>query len=143
MVSGAETVTLADGRTLNQRQLYVEALRCAPTDADAYFNLGRLLSGSETVTLADAVRKLSGLPAANLGIARRGIVKVGNYADLAIFDPAKFGDTATFAKPQSYAVGMRHVFVNGVQVLKDGEHTGAKPGRVVAGPGTGKCVPRG
>ena len=117
------------------------------THPRAYGNFARVLGkfarDERTVTLADAVRKLSGLPAANLGIARRGTVKVGNYADLAIFDPAKIGDTATFAKPQSYAVGMRHVFVNGMQVLKDGEHTGAKPGRVVAGPGTGKCVPMG
>ena len=111
----------------------------------AYGNVARLLGKyvreEKTTTLADAVRRLSGLPAANLGLARRGTVKVGNYADLAIFDPATVGDTATFARPQQYAVGMRHVFVNGVQVLKDGEHTGAKPGRVVAGPGTGKCVP--
>jgi N-acyl-D-amino-acid deacylase len=117
------------------------------THPRAYGNFARVLGkyarDDKTVTLADAVRKLSGLPAENLGIARRGTVKVGNYADLAIFDPAKIADTATFAKPQSYAVGMRHVFVNGVQVLKDGEHTGAKPGRVVAGPGTGKCVPMG
>ena len=117
------------------------------THPRAYGNFARVLGNyareEKTVTLADAVRKLSGLPAANLGIARRGTVKVGNYADLAIFDPAKIGDTATFAKSQSYATGMRHVFVNGVQVLKDGEHTGAKPGRVVEGPGTGKCVPSG
>jgi N-acyl-D-amino-acid deacylase len=117
------------------------------THPRAYGNFARVLGkyarDDQTVTMADAVRKLSGLPAENLGIARRGTVKVGNYADLAIFDPAKIADTSTFAKPQSYAVGMRHVFVNGVQVLKDGEHTGAKPGRVLAGPGTGKCVPMG
>jgi N-acyl-D-amino-acid deacylase len=82
---------------------------------------------------------LSGFPAANLGIKDRGVLKAGNYADVAIFDPATIGDRATFAKPQQYAVGMRHVFVNGVQVLKDGEHSGAKPGRVVKGPGTGRC----
>jgi N-acyl-D-amino-acid deacylase len=115
------------------------------THPRAYGNFARVLGkyarDEKTVTLADAIRKLSGLPAANLGIARRGTVRVGNYADLVIFDPAKIADTATFARPQNYAVGMRHVFVNGVQVLKDGEHTGAKPGRVVAGPGTGKCVP--
>jgi N-acyl-D-amino-acid deacylase len=103
--------------------------------------LGKYVREEKTLTLAEAVRRLSGFPAANLGIARRGTLKVGNYADLAIFDPKTVGDTATFAKPQQYAVGMRHVFVNGVQVLKDGAHTGAKPGRVVAGPGTGKCVP--
>jgi N-acyl-D-amino-acid deacylase len=115
------------------------------THPRAYGNFARVLGkyarDEKRLTLADAVRRLSGLPAANLGIARRGTLKVGNYADLAIFDPATVGDTATFARPQQYAIGVRHVFVNGVQVLKDGEHTGAKPGRVVAGPGTGKCVP--
>ncbi|UVO55209.1 amidohydrolase family protein [Sphingomonas sp. SUN039] len=117
------------------------------THPRAYGNFARVLGkyarDEKTLTLADAVRRLSGLPAENLRIARRGTLKVGNYADMAIFDPKTVGDTATFAKPQQYAVGMRHVFVNGVQVLKDGEHTGAKPGRVVAGPGTGKCVPVG
>lgn len=117
------------------------------THPRAYGNFARVLGkyarDEKRMTLADAVRRLSGLPAENLRIAQRGTVKVGNYADLAIFDPKTIGDTATFAKPQQYAVGMRHVFVNGVQVLKDGEHTGAKPGRVVAGPGTGKCVPVG
>jgi len=117
------------------------------THPRAYGNFARVLGkyarDERRMSLADAVRRLSGLPAENLGIARRGTLKVGNYADLAIFDPRTVGDTATFAKPQSYAAGMCHVFVNGVQVLKDGEHTGAKPGRVVAGPGTGKCVPVG
>jgi N-acyl-D-amino-acid deacylase len=66
-------------------------------------------------------------------------LRAGYFADLAIFDPKTVGDRATFAKPQQYAVGMRHVFVNGVQVVKDGEHTGAKPGRVVTGPGYNRC----
>jgi N-acyl-D-amino-acid deacylase len=113
------------------------------THPRAYGNFARVLGkyarDEKTLTLAEAVRRLSGLPAANLRIARRGTLKVGNYADMAIFDPKTVGDTATFAKPQQYAVGMRHVFVNGVQVLKNGAHTGAKPGRVVTGPGTGKC----
>jgi N-acyl-D-amino-acid deacylase len=85
------------------------------------------------------VRRLSSYPAANLGIKDRGSLKSGNFADLAIFDPRTVGDAATFAKPQQYAVGMRHVFVNGVQVLRDGAHTGAKPGRVVVGPGYNRC----
>jgi N-acyl-D-amino-acid deacylase len=102
--------------------------------------LGKYVRDEKTTPLADAVRRLTGFPAGNLGITGRGTLKSGNYADLAIFDPATIADTATFAKPQQYAVGMRHVFVNGVQVLKDGEHTGAKPGRVVTGPGTGKCA---
>lgn len=115
------------------------------THPRAYGNFARVLGkyarDEQTTPLADAVRRLSGLPAANLRLQGRGTLKSGNYADLAIFDPATIADTATFAKPQSYAVGMRHVFVNGVQVLKDGEHTGAKPGRVVTGPGTGRCAP--
>ncbi|MEP6785027.1 MAG: D-aminoacylase [Sphingomonadales bacterium] len=101
--------------------------------------LGKYVREQKTTTLADAVRRLSGFPASNLGITDRGVVKASNYADLAIFDPATVGDTATFDKPQQYATGMRHVFVNGVQVLRDGEHTGATPGKVVRGPGWKKC----
>lgn len=119
------------------------AFLLSSTHPRAYGNVARLLGkyvrDERTTTLADAVRRLSGFPATNLGIKDRGVLKAGNYADLSIFDPATIADTATFAKPQQYAVGMRHVFVNGVQVLKDGEHTGAKPGRVVTGPGLGKC----
>ncbi len=119
------------------------AFLLSSTHPRAYGNVARLLGKyvreGKTTSLADAVRRLSGFPAANLGIKGRGVLKAGNYADLAIFDPATVADTATYAKPQQYAVGMRHVFVNGVQVLKDGEHTGAKPGRVVTGPGAGKC----
>ncbi|MES2290242.1 MAG: D-aminoacylase [Pseudomonadota bacterium] len=114
------------------------------THPRAYGNVARLLGRyvreQKTTTLADAVRRLSGLPASNLGIRDRGVLKEGNFADLAIFDPKTVGDTATFDKPQQYATGMRHVFVNGVQVLRDGEHTGAKPGRVVRGPGYQRCA---
>ena len=121
------------------------AFLLSSTHPRAYGNVARLLGkyvrDEKTTTLADAVRRLTGFPAANLGIKDRGTLKIGNYADLAIFDPATIADTATYAKPQQYAVGMRHVFINGVQVLKDGEHTGAKPGRVVTGPGTGRCPP--
>ena len=82
-----------------------------------------------------AVRKLSGLPAKNLKLDRRGQLKEGYYADVVVFDPATIQDHATFVKPHQYATGVLHVFVNGVQVLEDGEHTGATPGRVVRGPG--------
>jgi N-acyl-D-amino-acid deacylase len=78
---------------------------------------------------------LTALPAAHLKIKKRGILKVGNYADITVFDPLSIQDHATFEKPHQYATGMQHVFVNGVQVLKNGEHTNAKPGRVVYGPG--------
>jgi N-acyl-D-amino-acid deacylase len=101
--------------------------------------LGKYVRDEKIVTLAEAVRRLTTLPATNLGLKDRGAIKIGYHADLAIFDPAAIRDAATFQKPQSYATGMRHVFVNGVQVLKDGEHTGATPGRFVKGPGAGRC----
>ena len=113
------------------------------THPRAYGNVARLLGkyvrDERTTTLPDAIRRLTSFPAANLGIRDRGSLKTGNFADLAIFDPKTIADRATFAQPMQYAVGMRHVFVNGVQVLRDGEHTGAKPGRVVHGPGYGRC----
>jgi len=101
--------------------------------------LGKFVRDEKALTLQEAVRKLAALPASNLGIRDRGMLRAGYHADLAVFDPAAIRDTATFEKPQSYAVGMRHVFVNGTQVLKDGEHTGALPGRFVHGPGWNRC----
>ena len=105
----------------------------------AYGNFARLLGKyvreEKIITLQEAIRKLSKLPATNLKIKKRGELKVGNYADIVIFDPEKIQDHATFEKPHQYATGMIHVFVNGIQVLKDGEHTGMKPGRFVKGPG--------
>ena len=97
--------------------------------------LGKYSRDENVISLQEAIRKLSKLPATNLKIQKRGELKVGNYCDVVIFDPAIVKDNATFEKPHQYAVGMIHVFVNGVQVLKDGEHTGAKPGRLVKGPG--------
>ena len=85
--------------------------------------------------LQEAIRKLAKLPADNLKLQKRGELKVGYYADIVTFDPSKVKDNATFEKPHLYSEGMIHVFVNGVQVLKDDEHTGAKPGRFVKGPG--------
>ena len=101
--------------------------------------LGRYVRDEKALSLAEAVRRLTSLPADNLRIADRGRLRRGLFADLAIFDAATIADRATYEKPHHYAVGMRHVFVNGVQVLRDGEHTGAKPGRFVRGPGWGKC----
>ena len=97
--------------------------------------LGRYVRDEKVLPLAEAVRRLSGLPATNLELDRRGFLRDGMFADVVVFDPARVEDRATFEKPHQYAVGMRHVFVNGTQVLKDGEHTGAKPGRAVWGPG--------
>jgi N-acyl-D-amino-acid deacylase len=82
-----------------------------------------------------AVQKLSNVAAHSLNISKRGELKVGNFADILVFDPAKVKDNATFEKPHQYATGMVHVLVNGVQVLKNGEHTNAKPGRFVKGAG--------
>ncbi|HYU34224.1 MAG TPA: D-aminoacylase [Thermoanaerobaculia bacterium] len=105
----------------------------------AYGNVARLLGhyvrDEKVIPLQEAVRKLAALPAENLKIRDRGLLKEGYFADIAVFDPAKIQDHATFDKPHQYATGMVDVFVNGVQVLKNGEHTGAKPGRVVRGPG--------
>jgi N-acyl-D-amino-acid deacylase len=97
--------------------------------------LGKYVRDEKVVPMAEAVRRLSGLPATNLGLDHRGFLKEGMFADVVVFDPAIITDHATFEKPHQYAVGVKHVFVNGVQVLKDGEHTGAKPGRALWGPG--------
>jgi N-acyl-D-amino-acid deacylase len=105
----------------------------------AYGNFVRVLGkygrDEKLLNLEEAVRRMSGLPASNLGLDHRGLLQEGMFADVAVFDSAKIADRATFAKPHQYAVGMKHVFVNGVQVLKNGEHTGAKPGRALWGPG--------
>lgn len=104
--------------------------------------LGRYVRDERVVPLQEAVRRLTSLPASNLRIADRGALRPGHFADIAIFDPATITDRATFQAPHQYAVGMRHVFVNGRQVLADGEHTGATPGRVVRGPGWNRCGPQ-
>ena len=108
----------------------------------AYGNFARVLGkyarDEKVLTLPEAVRRLSALPATNLGLDHRGFIREGMFADVVVFDPATIADRATFDKPHQYAVGMKHVFVNGVQVLKDGEHTGAKPGRALWGPGKTK-----
>jgi len=97
--------------------------------------LGKYVREEKLISLGEAVRRLSGLPATNLGLDHRGFIKEGMFADLVVFDPATIADRATFAQPHQYAVGVKHVFVNGQQVLEDGEHTGATPGRALWGPG--------
>jgi len=97
--------------------------------------LGKYVRDEKIMPLAEAVYRLSGLPATNLGLDRRGFIRPGMFADIAVFDPAKIADRATFDNPHQYSVGVRDVFVNGTQVLKNGEHTEAKPGRAVWGPG--------
>jgi N-acyl-D-amino-acid deacylase len=97
--------------------------------------LGKYVREEKVISLPEAIRRLSGLPATNLGLDRRGFIKKDFFADLVVFDPDSIADKATYENPHQYAVGMKHVFVNGIQVLKDGEHTGAKPGRALWGPG--------
>lgn len=105
----------------------------------AYGNFARLLGKyvreEKAVSLAKAIRGLTALPASNLGLRQRGSLAAGNFADIVIFDPATISDHATYDQPHQYATGVTEVFINGVQVLSEGEHTGARPGRVVRGPG--------
>jgi len=109
------------------------------THPRAYGNFARLLSKyvreEKVITLQEAIRRLTSLPAGNLKIKKRGMLTSGNYADIVMFDADKIQDHATFEKPMQYATGMVYVFVNGVMVLSKGEHTGATPGRAVRGPG--------
>lgn len=109
------------------------------THPRAYGNFARLLGKyvreEKVIPLQEAVRRLTGLPAANLGLDRRGLIREGFYADIAVFDPGTITDRATYDNPHQYATGMKHVLVNGVPVLKESEHTGAKPGRALMGRG--------
>jgi N-acyl-D-amino-acid deacylase len=97
--------------------------------------LGKYVRDEKIIPLTEAIRRLAALPADVLKLDRRGRLLAGHFADVAIFDPAKIQDHATVENPHQYATGMVHVFVNGVQVLRDGDHTGALPGQVVRGPG--------
>jgi N-acyl-D-amino-acid deacylase len=97
--------------------------------------LGRYVRDERLLSLEQAIYKMTLLPATNLGLRERGALRVGWWADLVVFDPEAITDHATFEKPHQYATGVDHVFVNGIAVLRDGEHTGATPGRVVRGPG--------
>jgi N-acyl-D-amino-acid deacylase len=105
----------------------------------AYGTFARVLSKyvreEKIVTLPEAIRRLSALPATNLELDHRGFLKEGMFADVVVFDPATIADHATFENPRQYATGVKDVFVNGVEVLKEGEHTGAKPGHALWGPG--------
>jgi N-acyl-D-amino-acid deacylase len=117
------------------------------THPRAYGNVARLLGryvrDERLIPLEEAVRRLAALPAENLKLAGRGRLGPGFFADVVVFDPASIRDKATYAEPHQYAEGVRHVLVNGVPVLKDGEHTGARPGRVIRGPGyAGRTGPR-
>ena len=108
------------------------------THPRAYGNVARLLGryvrDEQLIPLEEAVRRLTLLPATNLKLDRRGVLKPGCYADVVVFNPGTIQDRATYAQPHQFATGVEHVFVNGVQVLRSGVHTGARPGRVVRGP---------
>jgi len=110
-----------------------------PTHPRTYGSFARLLGKyvreENIMTLQEAIRRLTSLPASNLKLKKRGSLQIGNYADVVIFDSTKVKDNATFDQPHQYADGMVHVFVNGVQVIEGGNHTGAAPGRCVRGPG--------
>jgi N-acyl-D-amino-acid deacylase len=97
--------------------------------------LGKYVREDKIISLEEGIRRLTSLPASNLKIQKRGKLAVGNFADVVVFNADSIRDKATFENPKEYAEGVLHVFVNGVHVLREGEHTGAKPGRVVRGPG--------
>jgi N-acyl-D-amino-acid deacylase len=109
------------------------------THPRAYGNFARLLGkyvrDEQVIPMAEAIRKLTSLPAATLRIKERGKLEQGYFADVVVFDPKTIADHSTYEQPHQYATGVRDVWVNGGQVIKDGEHTGQKPGRVVRGPG--------
>jgi N-acyl-D-amino-acid deacylase len=96
--------------------------------------LGRFVRDEKAAPLEDVIRRMTGFPAANLKLDRRGLLRLGHFADVTVFDPATIRDHATYAEPHRYATGVAHVLVNGTPVLRDGEHTGARPGRVIFGP---------
>lgn len=97
--------------------------------------IGKYARDEGLVRVEDAVRRMSSLPAENLSLKSRGRLADGYFADVVVFDPKTFGDKATFSEPHQYATGMKHVFVNGGHVVKEGKHTGATPGKFVRGPG--------
>jgi len=125
----------SDGASMAPEGVFLKS----STHPRAYGNFARLLGKyvreEKVISLAEAVRRLTGLPATNLELDHRGFLKEGMFADVVVFDPRTIADRATFEKPHQYAVGVQHVFVNGVQVLRDGEHTNAKPGQALWGPG--------
>jgi N-acyl-D-amino-acid deacylase len=125
----------SDASSIATEGSFIETL----THPRAYGNfarvLGKYVREEKVISLPEAIRRLSGLPATNLGLDRRGFLKKDFFADVVVFDPKTIADKATYENPHQYAIGMKHVLVNGVHVLKDGEPTGAKPGRAVWGPG--------
>jgi N-acyl-D-amino-acid deacylase len=97
--------------------------------------LGKYVRDEHVIPLEDAIRKMTSAVAVRLSLHDRGVLAPGMFADVVVFDPATIADRATYEQPKQLSVGVRQVFVNGVQVIRDGAHTGAKPGRALRGPG--------
>lgn len=125
----------SDGKSMAPEGVFLKSA----THPRAYGNFARLLGkyvrDEKVISLEDAIYRMTTLPATTMKIEKRGALKEGYFADVVVFDPAKIQDHSTFEDPHQLSTGMSHVFVNGVQVLRNGEHTGATPGRVVRGPG--------
>jgi N-acyl-D-amino-acid deacylase len=125
----------SDGSSLPAEGKYLEQ----GTHPRAYGNfarfLGKYIREEKIMSLEEGIYRMTGLPSGHLQLARRGLLKVGHFADVVVFDPATVRDKATYEDPHQLAEGVLHVWVNGKQVLRHGEHTGAMPGRVVRGPG--------
>jgi N-acyl-D-amino-acid deacylase len=122
----------SDGSAINLEAPGVPHPRNYATNARV---LGHYVRDEKVLTLPEAVRKMTSLPARILGLTDRGQIKEGAVADIAVFDPARVRETNSFEKPKSYAEGVSFVLVNGVLVIDAGQHTGAKPGRALRGPG--------
>lgn len=125
----------SDARAIASEGVFLESGPHPRTYGNFARLLGKYVREEKIITLQEAVRRMTSLPAQNLSLIDRGQLAEGSYADIVIFDPERIGDRATFAEPHQYSVGVRDVFVNGEQVLQGGRHTGATPGRVVRGPG--------
>jgi N-acyl-D-amino-acid deacylase len=125
----------SDARAVASEGVFLESGPHPRTYGNFARLLGKYVREENVITLQEAIRRMTSLPAYNMAITDRGELSEGFHADIVIFDPARIADKATFEEPHQYAVGMRHVFVNGVQVLDNGRHTGETPGRVVRGPG--------
>lgn len=125
----------SDARALANEGVFLESGPHPRTYGNFSRLLGKYVRDEKVISLQEAIRKLSTLPAFNMALTDRGELTEGFYADIVVFDPERISDQATYEEPHQYATGMRHVFVNGEQVLQHGRHTGAMPGRVVRGPG--------
>jgi N-acyl-D-amino-acid deacylase len=125
----------SDARALASEGVFLESGPHPRTYGNFSRLLGKYVREEEIINLAQAIRRMTSLPAYNIGIQERGEIREGYFADIVVFDPNKISDHATFDDPHQYATGVQHVFVNGEQVLRYGGHTGATPGRVVRGPG--------